>query len=569
MPRRWGTLSIFLIALVGSAVAAQAATAPTLSVPFPALPSEAVAPSAHALATIKRDCGFSVELSDGKALWIFCDSSDVNAGGGFTYFKENTAAYAWPGSPTNMREPVTGTGTPFQFIDRVTSYDPCTGSYAGQDHVIWPLSATRVPGSGGRDRILIWFENLCYGGGGTISSYTQMSVGVADYLHDPTDPDPVPELAAGARVLDPDVFRPRADGKGSFGEAAVAGGDGYVYVYRCAGLWGCQVARVSSLTPTDTSAVRYWNGITWSSSVPSGATMFSASDSPAASLSVVHVDEMDMFVAGYAEFPAFPMPGVDSVLVRVASRPEGPWSTSVAIRNATDCAPGCYAGYVHSQLSGIDHLGTTLYDPDHWFPGGGQVRMTRGRVDLEPPAPGTCRSGFADVWSDHAFCVEIAWLAGSGITEGYADATFRPTVGVTRQALAAWFHRAAGGPAGPGCGTPPFSDVPTGHPFCGEIAWLADAGIGEGYSDGTFRPTADVTRQALAAWFYREAGAPLGPAPTCSVAPFPDVTPDDPFCGEIAWLADSGIAEGYPDGRFRPDRGVTRQAAAAFFERAA
>jgi hypothetical protein len=52
-------------------------------------------------------------------------------------------------------------------------------------------------------------------------------------------------------------------------------------------------------------------------------------------------------------------------------------------------------------------------------------------------------------------------------------------------------------------GGPTFSDVPPSHPFSDEIEWLADSGITTGYPDGTFRPGAPVTRQAMAAYLER------------------------------------------------------------------
>jgi hypothetical protein len=48
-----------------------------------------------------------------------------------------------------------------------------------------------------------------------------------------------------------------------------------------------------------------------------------------------------------------------------------------------------------------------------------------------------------------------------------------------------------------------FSDVNASHPFYDEIEWLADTGITSGYPDGTFRPGAPVTRQAMAAYLER------------------------------------------------------------------
>lgn len=48
-----------------------------------------------------------------------------------------------------------------------------------------------------------------------------------------------------------------------------------------------------------------------------------------------------------------------------------------------------------------------------------------------------------------------------------------------------------------------FSDVPASHPFVAEIEQLADACVVNGYPDGTFRPGANVTRQALSAMLAR------------------------------------------------------------------
>ncbi len=48
-----------------------------------------------------------------------------------------------------------------------------------------------------------------------------------------------------------------------------------------------------------------------------------------------------------------------------------------------------------------------------------------------------------------------------------------------------------------------FSDVLPGSAFYVEIAWMAHQGISTGYSDGTFRPSATVTRQAMSAFMYR------------------------------------------------------------------
>lgn len=51
-----------------------------------------------------------------------------------------------------------------------------------------------------------------------------------------------------------------------------------------------------------------------------------------------------------------------------------------------------------------------------------------------------------------------------------------------------------------------FSDVPTSHPFHNDISAIAGAGITTGFSDGTYRPSEPVTRQAMAAFLRRSGG---------------------------------------------------------------
>jgi hypothetical protein len=175
---------------------------------------------------------------------------------------------------------------------------------------------------------------------------------------------------------------------------------------------------------------------------------------------------------------------------------------------------------------------------------------------------------FRDVPSSHPFAAEIGWLVDEGVADGYADGTFGPTAPVSRQALAAFLARYQGAPvpAG-GCPGAPFADVPADHPFCGEIDWLRLQGLATGYDDGSFRPTATVSRQAAVAMLHRLAGSP-GPGAACSGAgPFADVPADHPFCTEIAWAVAAGIASGYGDGHFRGAGDVSRQAAAAFLHR--
>lgn len=54
-----------------------------------------------------------------------------------------------------------------------------------------------------------------------------------------------------------------------------------------------------------------------------------------------------------------------------------------------------------------------------------------------------------------------------------------------------------------GAGVSPFSDVPHDHQFSEDVGFMAATGIAGGYEDGTYRPGAPVTRQAMAAFIHR------------------------------------------------------------------
>lgn len=137
---------------------------------------------------------------------------------------------------------------------------------------------------------------------------------------------------------------------------------------------------------------------------------------------------------------------------------------------------------------------------------------------------------------------------------------YRPSAPLTRQAMSAFLYRLAGSPPGP-FPDPGFSDVSVNHPFYIPISWMGTTGITGGYPDNTYRPGATITRQAMAAFMYRYRASPPGPFPNPG---FSDVTSRLTFFKEISWAADTGVVNGYVDGTYRPSAPVTRQAMASF-----
>lgn len=121
----------------------------------------------------------------------------------------------------------------------------------------------------------------------------------------------------------------------------------------------------------------------------------------------------------------------------------------------------------------------------------------------EPAFTTPATSPFTDVSTTSDFYAEICWLADRGITGGYDDGGFHPSAPVSRQAMAAFLYRFAGEPAVTPPDTSPFTDVPRSNSFYGPVTWLAGVGITGGYADGGFHPTAAVSRQAMAAFLFR------------------------------------------------------------------
>ncbi|WP_421083251.1 S8 family serine peptidase [Rothia nasimurium] len=195
----------------------------------------------------------------------------------------------------------------------------------------------------------------------------------------------------------------------------------------------------------------------------------------------------------------------------------------------------------------------------------GQPTTAPAPAPVPQLAPGQI---FSDVPPGLPYFSEINWLSKQGITTGWDMGThkeFRPLTSIERGAMAAFFYRMAGSPAFTAPAKPTFSDVPTDHQFYKEIEWMASKKITTGFVDKTFHPEEAVNRDAMAAFFYRLAGSPAYTAPKTSV--FVDVTPQNQFYKEIAWLNSQKISTGWPDKTFRPVEAINRDAMAAFIYR--
>ncbi|HMA35003.1 MAG TPA: S-layer homology domain-containing protein [Chloroflexia bacterium] len=176
----------------------------------------------------------------------------------------------------------------------------------------------------------------------------------------------------------------------------------------------------------------------------------------------------------------------------------------------------------------------------YWLSGAYLNAWSLPGAGATPTASG-CTINFTDVRPLDYFYEPVRYLYCGGVLSGYADGTFRPGATTTRGQMVKIVVNAFAVPAY----TPPapdFADVPASDPFYAPIEAAAHAGIVSGYGDGTFRPSADVTRGQLAKITVTAAGWALQNPAT---GRFADVLPGTAFYSFVETAACHGIVSGY------------------------
>ncbi len=161
-------------------------------------------------------------------------------------------------------------------------------------------------------------------------------------------------------------------------------------------------------------------------------------------------------------------------------------------------------------------------------------------------------SGYQDAVTSTVYVTVGPVLHNAYIT-GYPDGNFQPEKAITRAEIATILSRILN----LGQSTAPsqsFSDLKSNHWAYGYVNAIVNAGIMNGYPDGTFGPDRPITRAELSTVMVRVRGLfPIMVAPPT----FPDIA-GHWAAGYIESAQRAMFITGYPSGDFRPDRSITR-----------
>lgn len=188
----------------------------------------------------------------------------------------------------------------------------------------------------------------------------------------------------------------------------------------------------------------------------------------------------------------------------------------------------------------------------------------------EPDEPDAVKNPFADVNAGDWFYRDVLFSYEKGLMSGMDAAAFAPYANTTRAQIAVIFYRMEGSPAVEGENS--FTDVVRGSGtawFYDAVTWAQQNGIMGGYDNSSFAPNDPITREQLAAIFYRYAQY-KGYDTTqggMAIREFDDYESiSDYAMGAMAWAVNTGLVKGdsnllYPKGT------ATRAELAALFHR--
>ena len=229
------------------------------------------------------------------------------------------------------------------------------------------------------------------------------------------------------------------------------------------------------------------------------------------------------------------------------------------------------AGYVFTGWSGTDLVGEDNLTVT--IPAGsiGDRRYT-AHWEFDPtiiaalnPTP---NADFLDVSRVDWFYYDVRYVCENGLMNGTSRNRFSPYGTATRGMLVTILYRMENEPR---CfGSAAFSDVKPGAYYEKAVVWASQNNIVSGYTDGTFRPDAPVTREQLASILYRYTryrGQDVSAAGTTSLTGYGGAQTVSSYAlPAMRWACGTGILQG-ANGKLNPSGLATRAQLAAMLHR--
>ena len=229
------------------------------------------------------------------------------------------------------------------------------------------------------------------------------------------------------------------------------------------------------------------------------------------------------------------------------------------------------AGYVFTGWSGTDLVGEDNLTVT--IPAGsiGDRRYT-AHWEFDPtiiaalnPTPNV---DFLDVSRVDWFYYDVRYVCENGLMNGTSRNRFSPYGTATRGMLVTILYRMENEPR---CfGSAAFSDVKPGAYYEKAVVWASQNNIVSGYTDGTFRPDAPVTREQLASILYRYTlyrGQDVSAGETTSLTGYGNAQAVSSYAlPAMRWACGTGFLQG-ANGKLNPSGLATRAQLAAMLHR--
>ena len=179
------------------------------------------------------------------------------------------------------------------------------------------------------------------------------------------------------------------------------------------------------------------------------------------------------------------------------------------------------------------------------------------------------KASFDDVLPDNWAYEAVEYVRQKGLMSGVGGGSFSPGQPTTRGMLVTILYRMEGEPEYENTGTIRFTDVNDDAWYAKGVYWAAENGIVKGVGDGRYLPEDPVTREQMAAIFHRYAGY-KGYDVTAQgdLSAFTDAASVGDWAREaLIWAVDKELINGMGDGTVNPRGTATRAQTAAILMR--